>query len=277
VILRSQQLAPEVDAKKGHAFVELTADVGASGAFFVDKALAGTYRAVVVPGSSVRFGALPYAICVDCTVTSQDPTALPGTRTVDFDIGPGKPPLDFQLARRVQVTVGAAGFDGALFGLGTFEADGSNAVSLTTASGTKLLTRSASGTVAITQTAGTDKTWNVAPSLDPGVYDFVIRTPEASGYPWIVMPSIQVKPAPKLDLGVVKATAPVVFSGQILDPNGRAVPRATVRVRALIDDKNPANPPGAAVLVGETRADDAGNYRIAVPSDFSALATVPAK
>ncbi|MGZ3417347.1 MAG: hypothetical protein ACXVEF_22560 [Polyangiales bacterium] len=268
IILQSQTLD---DVTSGHAFIEVRGDVGgASGRFFLDNVLPGTYRATVIPGTGVTLGARPYAICVDCTVPSQDPTAPDGTRVAEFKIDAAHTKLDFQIARRVSVTVGAAGFDGALFGLGTFEADTSSSAFLSTATGSKLITRSETGTLAITLEKGTLKTWNLAAALDPGVYDFVVRTPEASGYPWIVLPRTEVAPAPKLDIGVVKATAPVIFAGHILDPSGAPVPRATLRARALIPDRtDPKKPAIGAVLVGETRAGEDGSYNIVLPSDFA--------
>jgi hypothetical protein len=274
IILRSQpgKLDPPTDYTAGNAFIEARVTVGGSdGQFIARNLLAGTYRATVIPGSSLTLGARPYAICVDCTTSAQDESAPPGSRIVDFKLD-GKNSVDFQIARRVSVTLGAAGFDGALFGLGTFESDTSSSASLTNASGTALITRSEAGTLAITQEKGTPKSWNVAVALDPGVYDFVVRTPQASGYPWVVLPSVQVAPAPKLELGVVTATAPVIFEGHIVDPTGAPVPRANLRARALIPDKtDPKKPPLGAVLVGETRTGEDGSYRIVLPSDFAGL------
>jgi hypothetical protein len=269
VILRSQQLDDTTD---GHAFLETRVPIGgAGGQFFTKDLLAGTYRATVIPGSGLTLGSKPYAICVDCTTSAQDPSAPPGTRIVDFKLD-GKNSVDFQIARRVAVTVAAAGFDGALFGLGTFESDTSSSASLATTTGATLLTRSELGPIAITQEKTTGKTWNVSAALDPGAYDIVVRTPEASGYPWVVLPAVEVAPAPKLDLGVVKAAAPVIFAGRLLDPSGQPVPRALLRARALIADKtDPKKPPLGAVLVAETRTGEDGSYRVVVPSDFSAI------
>jgi len=64
-----------------------------------------------------------------------------------------------------------------------------------------------------------------------------------------------------------------VLTGTVVDPTGAPIPRATVRARALNNDDG--KKASAAVLVGETRADDAGRYRLVVPSALSTASKAP--
>lgn len=262
IILRSTALSPAVAPISGHASIVITQPF--SRGAFVLLAPPGNYRATIIPSSAVTSTtAKKYAVCVDCTVPSQDETAVPGTRVVDFAIN-GLAPLTFEIAPLVAVNGQPSGFDGALFTLGTFEATTSTSTVGFTDTGTALVTRAQSGLV----TLGTNGA-NLNSALDPGYYDLIVRTPERSGYPWIVRPRLQVKPAATLSLGAMTASAPVVFSGRVVDPTGTPLPGSTVRARALVTDNDPTKPPLGAVLVGETRADDAGNYRIVVPATLS--------
>lgn len=270
IVLRSVKL--DDDTKVGRAFSTLTLPIDRDG-FFRDIVLPGTYRADVIPSSDVRFTSSLFAICVDCTVPSQEPTAKPGTRTAEFYID-GNSVLTFEVAPRVKLKGSAAGFDNALFTLGTWEASTSTSGATATLAGARLITRAQSGLLTILEdSVGTR--WNIAQgvgpeyvdaSVDPGVYDLVVRTPEASGYPWVVRPRLDVTATSKLDLGTIVASPPVIFTGRVVDPGGAAIPRATIRARALITPTDVKKPPLGAILVGETRADDNGNYRLIVPS-----------
>jgi hypothetical protein len=111
--------------------------------------------------------------------------------------------------------------------------------------------------------------------FDPGLYDLIVRTPEASGYPWIVRPRFEILPQATLDAGSMKASAPVVITGIVTDPDNNPVPRAAVRARALIVLEGQKDASGA-VLVGETRADEFGRYRLVVPSAFATASKGPA-
>jgi hypothetical protein len=236
---------------------------------FTIEAITGTYHADIIPDADVRTTSSAYAICVDCTVPSQDPMAKPGTRVAEFRVDASRV-LDFEVPKRVEIKGSATGFDLALFTVGTWEASTSTSAASLTSAGAPLLTRAHTGNVSVLVDARTGARWNVAGALDPGLYDFVVRTPEASGYPWIVRPRFEVLPQATLDTGTMTASAPVIFTGVVLDPAGNPIPRATVRARALIVGTDATRPPTGAVLVGETRADDAGRYRLVVPSALTA-------
>lgn len=256
ITLRSVMLGD--DAKAGRASSTLTIPIDRDGTFR-GIVLPGTYRADVLPSSDVRSPSNGFAICVDCTVPSQDPKAKPGTRTAEFMID-GDSVLTFEVPPRVRLIGSAAGFDGSLFTVGTWQS------STSTSAATHLITRAQGGLVKVLQDQKTGVQWNTDGALDPGIYDLVVRTPEASSYPWIVLPRLDVAATSKLDLGTMNASAPVVITGRVVDPAGAAVARATIRARALISENDPKKPPLGAMLVGETRADDNGNYRLIVPS-----------
>lgn len=265
VVLRSVKL--DNDTKAGRASSNVTIRINRDGTFR-DIVLPGTYRADIIPSADLRVTASEFAICVDCTVPSQDPMAKPGTRSAEFRVD-GSGVLTFEVPRRVNLTADAVGFDGAMFTLGTWESSTSTSGSVATLTGTRLITRAGSGLVEITEIKKTGERWNVRGSLDPGVYDFVVRIPEASGYPWIVRPQLDVTATAKLDLGPMTVSAPVVFTGKVVDPAGAPIPRATIRARALIGETDPKKPALGAMLVGETRADENGNYKLIVPSALS--------
>ncbi|MEO7097661.1 MAG: hypothetical protein ABI175_30650, partial [Polyangiales bacterium] len=112
-----------------------------------------------------------------------------------------------------------------------------------------------------------------ATNLDPGTYDVLVRIPEASGYPWLVRPRLDVATptaeAPRVDLQRFSAVAPVIITGKVLDNNGDPVARATVRARAKLFDGDPETTPAVrAVVVGETKSEEDGSYVLVVPSDF---------
>ena len=271
IILRSVKL--DDDTKVGRAFSTLKLPIDRAGTFR-DIILPGTYRADIIPSSDLRsFPSSTFAICVDCSVPSQDPMAKPGARTAEFYVD-GNGVLTFEVAPRVKLKGSAAGFDNALFTLGTWEASTSTSGSTMSVGGARLITRAQSGLLTILQDKVGNR-WNIVAgvgpeyveaSVDPGVYDLVVRTPEASDYPWVVRPRVDVTATSKLDLGTIVASPPVIFTGRVVDPGGAAIPRATIRARALITETDLKKPPLGAILVGETRADDNGNYRLVVPS-----------
>lgn len=275
VVLRSVKLDGSVDAKSGHAWSVVKTKV--IDGKLREIVLPGLYHADITPSADLTRPSSEYAICVDCTVPSQDASAKPGTRSAEFRVEDGMV-LTFEVPQRVQIIGGAAGFSAdALFTLGTWEASSSTSLGVFTSSGAKLATRAQTGLVSLLRSRTGDRVWNIAgndgtriAALDPGAYDFVVRSPEASGYPWIVRPRLEVPAQRELDLGTMNATAPVVFTGIVSDRSGAPVPRATIRARALIAASDPKKPALGAVLVGETRADDAGRYRLVVPSALTA-------
>ncbi len=275
VVLRSVKLDESVDAKTGRAFSVVKGKI--IDGKFREIVLPGLYHADITPSADLTRPSSDYAVCVDCSVPSQLPSAKPGTRSSEFTIAESTL-LTFEVPQRVQFVGSAAGFsEDALFTVGTWEASSSTSLAGFTASGARLATRAQTGLVSLLRSRSGDRLWNLAgtdgsrvAALDPGVYDLVVRSPEASGYPWIVRPRLEVPAQRELDLGVMNATAPVVFVGEVTDPSGAPVPRATVRARGLVTASDPKKPALGAVLVGETRADDAGRYRLVVPSALTA-------
>ncbi len=270
--LRSTTLHKDVDAKTGRAYVVVDAKTPSDGSFFAEL-LPGKYRADIIPRSSVTSTSRFYGACIDCTVPSQASMSKPGDRTAEFIIDDTPEfrtgVLAFDIARRVQVTGKATGFDGALFTVGTFEASSSTSETGVNLLGARLLARPETGPLSIVQDKS-GRQWNVSPALDPATYDLVLRTSEASGYPWLVRPRLAVPAAGTFDLGTMTATAPVVLFGRVVDTVSKLpIPRATIRARALVTGTDPEQPPLGAVLVAETRADDNGNYRIVVPSSLT--------
>ncbi len=268
IVLRSVALDASVDAKTGRAWFTIRSRSNGDGSFNV-PVLPGLYRADVIPAPpEVGESGPGYAACVDCSVPSQDPMSKPGERTSLFAID-GTSLLVFEVAPRVSLFASATGFDGVPFTLGSFELSGSTSTTAFAASGARLLTRASSGTIELLYDA--ERQWNLDAALDPGAYDLVVRTPLASGYPWIVAPRLQVQPSPEHDLGVVRASAPVPFVGRVVAPDGSTIPGATIRARALVGD--PKAKPVGAILVGETRADGEGRYSLSVPATFTTLPT----
>jgi hypothetical protein len=272
IVLRSVKLDQTSDAVTGQLSSTVTTPI-AEGTFSA-IVIPGTYRADIIPSSDASVDSNKFAICVDCTVPSQDASAKPGTRVAEFRVVSSKVEvLSFEVPQRVGLRASAGGFDGALFTVGTWEALSATSGLLFSAAGSPLLTRSQTGNVAVVVDTRTGARWNVGAALDPGLYDLIVRTHEDSGYPWIVLPQFEVEPRATLDIGLLKASPPVVITGTVTGPDGKdPIPRATVRARAQIVLDSQKTPVGA-VLVGETRADDAGNYRLVLPSTL----TRPAK
>ncbi len=269
IVLRSVKLDETSDIVTGRLTSIVTETI--NGGFTVE-AIPGTYRADIIPRADVRSPSSLYAICVDCTVPSQDPAAKPGTRTAEFRIAKDmRNPLSFEVPQRVQAKGAAVGFDGSLFTVGTWEAATSSSGYAYSPYGSPLLTRAQTANISEILNRETGARWNLEGALDPGLYDLIVRTPEASGYPWIVRPRFEVSPQAALDIGTMPAPAPVVVVGVVRDPSGRVVPRATIRARAFVTGSDPGKTAIGSVLVGETRADDNGNYRLVIPSTLTTL------
>lgn len=224
--------------------------VGDDGAFAADVP-AGSYRVQAVPGPATNFA---------ITETSWTIAATPARRSG----------VVIEVARKATLT-GAARVPSSgapLFGA-TIEALPSISVSSTpvldAALGkTPVLPRPA--------TAWVDENGRFALDVDPGNYDVAAVPPPASGYPWLVRPRFAVTAAFASAATPLDATTvlPVPLGGTITAPDGRPVPRALVRAYAVLLDAGVAAPHDeratGAVRVAETRADDAGRYRLLLPS-----------
>lgn len=223
--------------------------------------LPGTYTADVVPSPLFNERARAFSTCTTCPVPSQDPASKPGDKTKVFSVEAGTN-LVFELSRRGRLRARAVGFDSALFPLGTFEAAAVGSASA--------LPRTQLGSLVLATDRTTGDVWNVDGDLDVGLYDLVVRVPEASGYPWLVAPRLTVAGA--LDAGVLTMAAPVVFTGTIVDPAGGRAGHTVLRARATVLDRTTRLPVGS-VIVGEARADEGGTYRLVVPSKLAGVTT----
>lgn len=271
VVLRSVTLAPEFRSRSGRISIEARARTSSEG-FFAVRVVPGTYRADVIPLDVRTDDAAEnaYAICVDCTIPSQDPSARPGTRTAEFELGP-ETVAEFELAPRTRLLAKVVGFDASSFETGSFSLRGSLWGTGNAASGRPLLVRPQRGELRTTNyRLGTGEDGllprNVAATLDPGRYDLVARTPPESGLPWIVRSQVEIPPGPVVDLGELRASTPVVLTGVVRHPSGTPARRAWIRARALLG--SPERPIGSAT-VGETRTDDEGRFRLIVPEIFA--------
>ncbi len=102
-----------------------------------------------------------------------------------------------------------------------------------------------------------------AMQLDLGFYDVHVKTPAASGYPWLVEPGLRV--ARDVDRGY-ELVPPVPIEGVVETTDGTRVPGATIRAYVLVEDEVATR----QVQVGETRSDDLGNYRLLIAPGLGA-------
>jgi len=228
----------------------------------------GTYGAKLFPGKYT----------VEIVPSVSDPTAQKYALRVHKDVvistDTTREPLALEVFPRTRVTGSAASLDESLFSVGVVEANSSTTL-LSIEPTDEPSPRSASTTIALVKDKATTAnpnppTYNVTLALDTGKYDFIVRVPEASGFPWIVRDAVDVLPAPVFELGTMTVTSPVVISGRVTDPNGDPVARATVRARGL--RTSTSGQPIAAVLVAETKADESGNYSLMLPKSFASTA-----
>jgi hypothetical protein len=254
VVLRSTSLVVPKNAKLGTPFFVANADADSSSGKYFIEAPAGTYHAVAVPDVKS-----PYAVwAADVTLERNKSIA-----TISV---PPKAPVDGLVVAP----------DGASFKIGSVDA-----LAVVDTSAGALPNRSQSSPfVLATDKGATDYTRNFSLALDRGVYDFVARIPDASGYPWLLLPLVDVpQPTtsyPRLVLGKLTVAPPVRLSGVVRDPNGDPVSHATVRARAVLLGTGAKSDPSTcsftnarAVSIAETQTDENGVYSLVVPADFA--------
>ena len=116
---------------------------------------------------------------------------------------------------------------------------------------------------------------------DPGVYDLSVRPSQNSGFAWLVKPRVEALTSPK-DLGVLRMPLPIAYKGIVTAPfdanSAQPVPRAVVRAYVYMSSKTnqgvTTDPTFTSIpteaesvlQVGETRADEDGNFELLVPA-----------
>jgi hypothetical protein len=262
IVLRSTALVVPTNSKLGTPFFVVNAEADAGSGKYYVEAPAGTYHAVAVPDVKS-----PYAVwAADVKLERNKSIATIGV--------PPKAPVDGLVV----------GLDGGSFNIGSVDA-----LAVADTSAGALPNRSQSAPFALGKDAGaSDYTRNFSLALDRGVYDFVARIPDASGYPWLLLPRIDVpQPTtsnPRLVLGTLTVAPPVRLSGIVRDPNGDPVSHASVRARAVLLGTGAKSDPSTcsftsarAVSIAETQTDENGAYSLVVPADFATAkrATTP--
>lgn len=111
---------------------------------------------------------------------------------------------------------------------------------------------------------------------DPGRFDISVQAPESLGFAWYVRPGVEVLGA-RQDLGRVSPPTPVALSGHVTVGSGSnkvPVGSGVVRAYAYLDKQvaYTRDPKEAVsvVQVAETRADEAGAFRLLLPSSITA-------
>ncbi len=256
VVLKSTSLAVPAGAKLGTPFFVANIDADATSGKYYVEAPAGAYHAVVVPDATT-----PYA------VWAADVTLQAGKSVASIVVPPKAPVLGLVVAP-----------DGTSFKIGSVDA-----LAIVDTSAGALPNRSQSAPFSLAKAAGAaDYTQNVSLSLDRGQYDLVARIPEASGFPWLILPQIDVpQPTtsnPQLTLGTLTVNSPVRLSGVVRDPNGDPVSHATVRARAVLLGAGATSDPSTctftsarAATIAETQTDENGNYSLMVPASLTIM------
>jgi len=121
-------------------------------------------------------------------------------------------------------------------------------------------------------TAETGSSGEFSMPVDPGLVALLVRTPEESGFPWLVRSGIEVEvgETADLDLGMLSATYPVTVEGTLRDPDGNLVQRARLRAFGLVGAKGgvvaKGEPARRALQVAETRSNESGRFRLLLPA-----------
>ncbi|WP_437675608.1 carboxypeptidase-like regulatory domain-containing protein [Sorangium sp. So ce131] len=108
-------------------------------------------------------------------------------------------------------------------------------------------------------------------SVDPGEFDFSIRPPSGSAYPWLVRPRLTVPstdaPIAELDLTM---PYPVVLQGVVRDNAGAPLRDALVVAWLPVESTTPRGEEVAGVLqIGEARSGLDGSYTLLLPPSTS--------
>jgi hypothetical protein len=103
-------------------------------------------------------------------------------------------------------------------------------------------------------------------AVDPGEFDFSVRPPVESGYPWLVRPRLSVVADSKnasSSVGAIKVAHPIVVMGMVTDSSGTVLPGATIRAWLPVKNKEGGAP--TAIQIADTTADVFGRYTLLLP------------
>lgn len=103
--------------------------------------------------------------------------------------------------------------------------------------------------------------------VDPGEIDLAIQPPSYTDLPWLVRRKVSVSSSSpqNLELGDLKLTEPVVLVGSTRGPDGAPLAGVTVRAWLGGPTTDEIERP-SAVGIGEATSDEAGRYRLLLPS-----------
>ncbi len=112
---------------------------------------------------------------------------------------------------------------------------------------------------------------------DPGAFDISVRPPESLGFAWFVRPSVQVGTDIQ-ELGTLTLPKPSVVTGSVevtaAGSSSAAIPSALIRAYAYLDDDlaytRDVRQATSVIQVAETRADEAGAFRLLIPPSIAA-------
>jgi hypothetical protein len=108
---------------------------------------------------------------------------------------------------------------------------------------------------------------------DPGMFDLSVRTPDDSGFAWLVRPHLSVTDQTH-DLGRLALPLPVVYRGTVEAAETGLVPGALIRAYVYVDvsgNVHELNTESDMVLpsvlqVAETRVRDDGTFELRLPA-----------
>jgi hypothetical protein len=119
----------------------------------------------------------------------------------------------------------------------------------------------------------TDEFGSFAMDTDPGSLDLSVQLDPASGYPWLVRPSLVVAPAdpdenvrPVQDLGSLTVEAPAIVQGILRDADGSEISLALVRAYVQAAPVSPdSNEQPALIQIGGTSTGADGRFFLPLP------------
>lgn len=107
---------------------------------------------------------------------------------------------------------------------------------------------------------------------DAGEFDFSVRPPSGSLYPWLVLSRLGVPPifsAPVTDLGALTVPYPAVLEGVVRDASNAPLGDTMVRAWLPVEDPNAPGTVDGMIQIGETRAGPDGAYVLPLPPSTS--------